>query len=233
MKKILILGIIGIIALSTVGCAVNSSTQNSKSNYESKSTSTEKATSADSSDNKSVTTGDASININSNATIDEKIALEEVNNINIEISAAKVSIKAYDGEEIKITGKLSEKSKGMIIDKKGTKFEIVEKEYNLTGSFINKDEPVGCGAIRPIDENIAELKRMFAKVKTKGVGTQILAYLEMQAKKLGYSAIWLETRLINEDAVSFYKKKGYSKIPNYGKYVGNTEAICFEKKLIN
>ena len=100
-------------------------------------------------------------------------------------------------------------------------------------AYDKMDEAVGCGAIRPIDENIAEVKRMFAKVKTKGVGTQILSYLEMQAKKLGYSAIWLETRVINEDAVSFYKKNGYSKIPNYGKYVGNTNAICFQKNLIS
>lgn len=100
-------------------------------------------------------------------------------------------------------------------------------------AYDEEGEPVGCGAIRPIDENVAELKRMFAKVKTKGVGTKILSYLEMQAKKLGYSAIWLETRLINEDAVLFYKKKGYRKISNYGKYSGNSKAICFEKKLID
>jgi len=99
-------------------------------------------------------------------------------------------------------------------------------------AYDEKDEAVGCGAIRPIDENIAEVKRMFAKVKTKGVGTQILSYLEMQAKKLGYSSLWLETRVINERAVLFYKKKGYSKMPNYGKYINNPEAICFEKKLI-
>lgn len=99
-------------------------------------------------------------------------------------------------------------------------------------AYDEEEEPIGCGAIRPIDENVAELKRMFAKVKTKGVGTQILSYLEMQAKKLGYSAIWLETRLINEDAVLFYKKNGYRKISNYGKYAGNSKAICFEKKLI-
>jgi GNAT superfamily N-acetyltransferase len=100
-------------------------------------------------------------------------------------------------------------------------------------AYDEKEEPVGCGAIRPIDENVAELKRMFAKVKTKGVGTQILSYLEMQAKRLGYSTILLETRLINEDAVLFYKKNGYSKIPNYGKYAGNPKAICFGKKLIS
>lgn len=94
------------------------------------------------------------------------------------------------------------------------------------------NEAVGCGGIRPINESIAEVKRMFARVKAKGVGTEILSYLEMQAKKLGYSALWLETRLVNEQAVSFYKKRGYDKISNYGKYIGNPEAICFEKKLI-
>lgn len=99
-------------------------------------------------------------------------------------------------------------------------------------AYDESEEAVGCGAIRPIDEKIAEVKRMFAKVKTKGVGSEILSYLEIQAKKLGYSTIWLETRLINEQAVSFYKKRGYHKILNYGKYENNTKAICFEKKLV-
>ena len=98
-------------------------------------------------------------------------------------------------------------------------------------SYDESEEPVGCGAIRPIDEKIAEVKRMFAKVKTKGIGSEILSYLEMEARKLGYSTIWLETRLINEQAVSFYINRGYCKISNYGKYADNTKAICFEKKL--
>lgn len=98
--------------------------------------------------------------------------------------------------------------------------------YNENG------DAVGCGGIRPINENIAEVKRMFAKIKANGIGTEILSYLEMQAQKLGYSALWVETRLINEQAVSFYKKMGYGQIQNYGKYVGNVNAICFEKKLI-
>jgi len=92
-------------------------------------------------------------------------------------------------------------------------------------------EAIGCGCIRPINESVAEVKRMFAKIKTMGVGTEILFYLETQARKLGYSALWLETRIINERAVSFYKNRGYYPIPNYGKYVNNPKAICFEKKI--
>lgn len=98
-------------------------------------------------------------------------------------------------------------------------------------AYDENGEPLGCGAIRPIDKNIAEVKRMFAKTKTKGVGTKILLYLESEALKLGYSTLWLETRVINKAAVSFYKKRGYIQISNYGKYIDNPNAICFEKKL--
>ncbi len=92
-------------------------------------------------------------------------------------------------------------------------------------------EAIGCGAFRPINDHIAEVKRMYTKYTNLGIGTKILLYLEMQAKMLGYTVIWLETRMINEQAISFYLKNGYYKIPNYGKYIGNLQAICFEKYL--
>jgi GNAT superfamily N-acetyltransferase len=97
----------------------------------------------------------------------------------------------------------------------------------------NEDgKAIGCGAIRPITTDIAEVKRMFSKAKANGVGSEILCYLENHAQKLGYSALWLETRLINKRAVEFYEKRGYCRIPNYGRYVNKPEAVCFEKKII-
>jgi GNAT superfamily N-acetyltransferase len=99
-------------------------------------------------------------------------------------------------------------------------------------AYDDNGEAIGCGAIRPIDEEIAEVKRMFAKNKAKGVGTEVLHYLEVQAQKLGYSILQLETRLINEKAVTFYEKRGYHRIPNYGKYINNPKAVCFEKKIL-
>ncbi|WP_026887035.1 GNAT family N-acetyltransferase [Clostridium beijerinckii] len=99
-------------------------------------------------------------------------------------------------------------------------------------AYNDNGEAIGCGGIRCINKSVAEVKRMFAKVKTMGVGGEILSYLELQAKKMDYSAIWLETRLINDQAVNFYKKRGYHQIQNYGKYNGNLKAICFEKKIV-
>lgn len=90
---------------------------------------------------------------------------------------------------------------------------------------------VGCGAFRPLEQGVAELKRMYAQPGTSGVGAAILAHLEGAARALGYHALRLETRLVNQHAVLFYEKHGYRRIPNFGKYVGRAEAVCFEKLL--
>lgn len=95
----------------------------------------------------------------------------------------------------------------------------------------SKGIPLGCGAIRPISDETAELKRMYSVPTSKGVGSAILEYLEQSARELGYTNIVLETRKINQKAVAFYMSKGYVSTDNYGRYVGNELAVCFIKPL--
>lgn len=90
---------------------------------------------------------------------------------------------------------------------------------------------LGCGAFRPLQPGVAEIKRMYARHGTSGVGAAVLGFLEGQAAALGYQALWLETRLVNRRAVDFYQRHGYRRIANYGKYIGNPLAVCFEKQL--
>lgn len=94
-----------------------------------------------------------------------------------------------------------------------------------------KGDATGCGAIRPLTENIAELKRMFSDRSAPGVGKALLNFLETSAKNMGYTEIWLETRHVNHKAVNFYKNNGYVLIENYGPYIGRNEAVCFSKVL--
>jgi GNAT superfamily N-acetyltransferase len=93
--------------------------------------------------------------------------------------------------------------------------------------------PVGCGALRPLPAHsgVAEIKRMYSRPGTTGVGRAILAALEAEAAKLGYEQIWLETRRANNRAVGFYERAGFVERAPYGRYVGRPEAICMEKKL--
>ncbi len=106
---------------------------------------------------------------------------------------------------------------------------VKEDSKSVFVKAILNEEAVGCGAIRPISDDIAELKRMYSRYNRKGIGKTVLDYLENKAKKLGYKEIWLETRKLNQEACAFYTKNNYVQIPNFGKYVGNEKAICFGK----
>jgi ribosomal protein S18 acetylase RimI-like enzyme len=96
-------------------------------------------------------------------------------------------------------------------------------------------EPVGCGALRPLEVSghpfVCEIKRMYARVTGHGVGSRILQHLEQQGRILGYRHAWLETRRVNTVAVDFYLRHGYMERENYGVYVGRPEAVCFEKRI--
>lgn len=90
---------------------------------------------------------------------------------------------------------------------------------------------VGCGAIRPLSAETAELKRMFALRAGEGIGSAIVHHLEQAAREMGYLEIKLETRRVNQQAVAFYEKQGYVQTENYGAYIGRPEAVCFIKRL--
>lgn len=95
------------------------------------------------------------------------------------------------------------------------------------------DKAVACGAIKPINENSMEVKRMFTLPKYRGNGFAviILEELEKWAKESEYEKTVLETGKLQLEAVALYKKCGYKIIPNYGQYLGVENSICFEKSL--
>jgi putative acetyltransferase len=92
---------------------------------------------------------------------------------------------------------------------------------------------VACGAIRPLEEGVAELKRVFVKVEFRGRGYSkaIVNELERQAQRRAYRVMRLETGVRQPEAVSLYESLGYHRIPNYGEYRDSGLSVCFEKKL--
>ncbi|OCK50616.1 GNAT family acetyltransferase [Chryseobacterium sp. CBo1] len=95
------------------------------------------------------------------------------------------------------------------------------------------DKAVACGAIKPLNENSMEVKRMFTLPEYRGNGfaVVILEELEKWAKESEYEKTVLETGKLQLEAVALYKKCGYEIIPNYGQYIGVENSICFEKSL--
>lgn len=90
---------------------------------------------------------------------------------------------------------------------------------------------VGCASLRPLSDDVAELKRMYSDRSVSGVGTALLEHLQRWAVSAGFEEIQLSTRAINARAVAFYLKHGFEQIENYGPYVGRTESVCLSKTL--
>ncbi|WP_273567940.1 GNAT family N-acetyltransferase [Maribacter halichondriae] len=95
------------------------------------------------------------------------------------------------------------------------------------------DLPVGCGAIKELEPDSMEVKRMYVSPehRGKGLATQLLTGLETWAKELSYKKCVLETGKRQPEAIALYKKNGYKVIPNYGQYIGIENSVCFEKVL--
>ncbi len=90
---------------------------------------------------------------------------------------------------------------------------------------------VACGCIRRLDDEVAEIKRMYAEPGTVGVGFQLLRHLEAIARAGGYRQLCLSTRRVNARAVAFYERNGYAEIAAYGRYAGREQSICLGKIL--
>ena len=95
-------------------------------------------------------------------------------------------------------------------------------------------EPVGCGAFRPMaDANAVEIKRMYVapNARRQGVARAVLAALEGEALRTGFTIARLETGIKQVEAIPLYRSAGYELIDCYPPYAGMAESLCFEKVL--
>lgn len=92
---------------------------------------------------------------------------------------------------------------------------------------------VGCGAVRSLDGAVGEVKRVFVQPECRrmGIARRIMAMLEGQGLRNGFTTLRLETGTEQPEAVALYESLGYRKIPPFGEYVSDPYSICFEKDL--
>jgi putative acetyltransferase len=99
-------------------------------------------------------------------------------------------------------------------------------------AFLDK-EAVGCGAIRRLDEETAEVRRMYVlrSHRRVGIARGLLAHLERAAAALGYTMLRLETGNRQHAAMTLYESIGFSRIPAFGAYVNDPTSTCYEKSI--
>ncbi|MET4782187.1 GNAT family N-acetyltransferase [Glaciihabitans sp. UYNi722] len=100
--------------------------------------------------------------------------------------------------------------------------------------FDDDGAAIGCGGLRQLDDTEAEIKRMFVQPESRGTGasTAILERLEQEGRVRGLGRLVLETGNRQPDAIRFYQRQGYTRIPNFGYYVDSAISLCFAKPLI-
>jgi len=94
-----------------------------------------------------------------------------------------------------------------------------------------ENEAVGCGALRAYTDDTMEVKRMFVPLqhRRKGIASVVLSELENWCRELGYNRCILETGKNQPEAIAMYQRNQYTIIPNFGKYTGVENSVCFEK----
>jgi putative acetyltransferase len=107
------------------------------------------------------------------------------------------------------------------------------KEMTFCVAYLN-GIPAGCGGLRPLDKNAAELKRFYVEpdFRGRGVASAILNYIEEQARERCFSVIKLETGPKQPAAIGLYRKYGYKEIVAFGEYMGCEHSYCMEKELV-
>ena len=93
--------------------------------------------------------------------------------------------------------------------------------------------PVGCGAVRRNEPDVAEIKRMYVapEARGRGVGRLVLDELEAVARQLGIRRLVLETGPRQPEALALYRHAGFVEIPLFGEYVGAEFSVCMAKNL--
>ncbi len=102
-----------------------------------------------------------------------------------------------------------------------------EEIQNLPGEYsppkgcillaLDDSSPVGCIAIRPISQDICEMKRLYVSPEKRGtgIGRKLVSELIIEARKKGYRKMRLDTLSRMKEAVSLYKSFGFTPIPPY------------------
>ena len=112
-----------------------------------------------------------------------------------------------------------------------------EEVSGKRGAFLivsHSGTPVGCGAVRLIDAETGELKRMYMapSARGKGLGRQLVAALEAETRSLGARRLVLETGTRQHAALALYRAAGFQPIPLYGEYCLSPDtSVCLGKGL--
>jgi DNA-binding MarR family transcriptional regulator/predicted GNAT family N-acyltransferase len=140
------------------------------------------------------------------------------------VRAATVSLDTVDPQS-----EAAREAVGCYFAEIGRRFGYVvtgesEKDAKLLvpphGAFVvavGDGEPVACGGVQTIGEEVGEIKRMWVHGDWRGagLGSRLLRHLEDIARSLRHRFVRLDTNETLEEAIGMYERAGYRRIARY------------------
>jgi putative acetyltransferase len=107
-------------------------------------------------------------------------------------------------------------SSGDLNDIDNFKTEYIDRD-GIFLTVLDDEKVIGSGAIRKIDKQTAEVKRLWLLESYHGqqAGYQVLQRLFDFARQKGYIRVWLQTSPEQTRAIAFYQKIGFHEIACY------------------
>jgi putative acetyltransferase len=95
-------------------------------------------------------------------------------------------------------------------------------------------QPVGCGAIVPVDPITTEFRRVYVipDYRRQGIAAKLIRWLEERARAGGFRSIRLATGVKQPGAIALYERLGYVSIPNFSPLENDTRCRCYARILI-
>lgn len=94
-------------------------------------------------------------------------------------------------------------------------------------------KPIACGCLKPLENGLAEVKRVFVSLESRGMGRAktLVKEIENLAIESNIKSLILQTGIKQKAAINLYTSMGYNIIENYGPYINDANSVCMKKVL--
>ena len=133
------------------------------------------------------------------------------------------AVSAHDVERVRALFREYEQSLGVDLCFQGFEAELA----GLPGAYtpprgrlllaLEADDAVGCVALRPLGDDVCEMKRLYLRPTQRGHGggRMLAERILAEARAIGYRTMRLDTLPMMKDAIALYERLGFRRIDPY------------------